>query len=138
LTVGAVVAALVVKAAEKGGEELAEGASSLFGRVVGWLRARFSRTRDEEASSALAKVEDAPDSPSRVEALAGVLDTRAEADPEFRAELQRFVDEAKTTGVDVKSITQQAFGDQNVQVADVHGSSINVSHGGTPQAGRST
>jgi hypothetical protein len=132
LTVGAVVAALVVKAAEKGGEELAEGASSVLGRLVGWLRARFSRTADSEASSALAKVEDVPDSPSRVKDLATILDSRAEADPEFRAELQRFVDQARAAGVEVKSITQTAFGDQNVQAADVHDSSINVSHGGTP------
>jgi hypothetical protein len=138
LTVGAVVAALVMKAAEKGGEELAEGASSVLGRVVGWLRARFSRTGDAEASAALAKVEEVPDSPSRVKALATVLDSRAEADPEFRAGLERFVDEAKAGGVEVKSITQTAFGDQNVQVADVQDSSVNVSYGGTPPAGSST
>jgi hypothetical protein len=138
LTVGAVVAALVMKAAEKGGEDLAEGASSVLGRVGGWLRAWFSRTGDSEASSALAKVEEVPDSPSLVKSLATVLDSRAEADPEFRAELQRLVEEAKAAGVEVKSITQTAFGDQNVQVADVHGSSINVSHGGTPPASTST
>jgi hypothetical protein len=132
LTVGAVVAALVMKAAEKGGEELAEGASSVVGRVVGWLRARFSRTVDSEASSALAKVEEVPDSPSRAKALAEVLDSRAEADPEFRVELERLVEEAKASGVDVKSITQTAFGDQNVQVADVQDSSVKVSYDGTP------
>jgi hypothetical protein len=138
LTVGAVVAALVMKAAEKGGEELAEGASSVLGRMVNWLRVRFSRKHDEEASAALAKVEDVPDSPSRVKALASVLVRRAEADLEFRAELQRFVEQAENAGVEVKSITQSAFGDQNVQVADVHGSSINVSHGGTPPASTTT
>ena len=41
LTVGAVIAALVSKAAEQGGVEVAEGASSGLGRLVGWLRSRF-------------------------------------------------------------------------------------------------
>jgi hypothetical protein len=134
LTVGAVVAALVVRAAEKGGEELAEGASSVVGRVVGWLRARFARTRDAEASSALARVEEVPDSPSRSKVLANVLDERADADPGLRVELERLVEEAKAAGVKVESIAQTALGDQNVQVAGAHHSSFKVSYGYTPPA----
>jgi hypothetical protein len=129
LTVGAVVAALVVKAAEKGGEELAEGASSVLGRLVGWLRSRFLGKGDDEASLALARVEEVPDSPSRVGALATVLDARAEAEPGFRVELTRLVEEANEAGVEVKSIRQSAVGDQNVQVAEVGGSTVTVSFG---------
>jgi hypothetical protein len=132
LTVGAIVAALVVKAAEKGGEQLAEGAGSVLGRVVGWLRARFSKSGDEEGSAALAGVEEVPDSPSRAGALAKALDSRAAADPEFKAELEKLIEEAKGAGVEVKSISQSAIGDQNAQVADVQGSTVTVSYGTPP------
>jgi hypothetical protein len=74
------------------------------------------------------------DSPSRAKALAEVLDSRAGADPEFRVELERLVEEANAAGVDVKSITQTAFGDRNVQVADVQDSSVKVSYGDRPPA----
>jgi len=37
LTVGAVVAALLTKAAEKGGEDLADAAKAAVSRVVGWF-----------------------------------------------------------------------------------------------------
>ena len=54
LTVGAVVAALLTKAAEKGGENLADAAKAAVGRLVGWLRDRFTRDGDEQGSQALA------------------------------------------------------------------------------------
>ena len=63
---------------------------------------------------------------------AEVVDRRAEADPEFKSQLQRLVDDAKQQGLQVGSITQSASGDKNVQNARIQGSSINVSHGTPP------
>ena len=102
-------------------------------RLVGWLRDRFTQTGDEEGSQALAWAEGAPDSPSRLRALAEVVDRRAEADPEFMSQVQRLVEDAKQQqGLHVGSITQSASGDQNVQNAGIQGSSISVSYGTPP------
>lgn len=130
LTIGVVVAALVTKAAEKAGEELTEGAAPVLVRLVGWLRKRFSGKSDDGALAALAQLEDAPDSPSRAAALARVVDERVQTDPEFRVELARLVEQVKAAGVAVTSVTQIASGDQDVQVADVQGSTVTVSFGG--------
>ena len=40
----------------------------------------------------MARAEDAPDSPSRMAALAAVVDRRAAADPEFKSQVQRLVE----------------------------------------------
>jgi hypothetical protein len=44
LTVGALVATLLTMAAEKGGGNLADTAKTAVGRLVGWLRDRFTQT----------------------------------------------------------------------------------------------
>jgi hypothetical protein len=133
LTVGALVAALLTKAAEKGGENLADAAKAAVGRLVGWLRDRFTQTGDEEGSQALAWAEGAPDSPSRLRALAEVVDRRAVADPEFKSQVQRLVDDAKQQqGLQVGSIAQSASGNQNVQTAGNQDTSVSVSYGTPP------
>jgi len=133
LTVGAVVAALMTKAAEKGGENLADAAKAAIGRLVEWLRDRFTQTGDEEGSQALAWVEGAPDSPSRARALADVVDQRADADPEFKNKVHELVEDAKQQpGVQVGSIAQSAVGDQNVQAAGNQDTSVTVSIGTPP------
>lgn len=134
LSIGVVVAALVTKAAGKAGEELAEGAAPMLARLMGWLKKRFSGKSDDAAAVALAQLEDAPDSPSRALALAGLIDERVQADPEFRAELSRLVEQVEAAGISVKSVTQVASGYQPVQIADVHGSTVTVSFGGSPPA----
>jgi hypothetical protein len=131
LSLGAVVAALVVKAAERVGERAAEGAAGGLGRLVGWLRARLSGSESDAA--ALARVEEVPDSPSRVKELAAAID-RLAADPQFRSELQAMVEESREAGVDVESVSQSVWGNQNVQVAGVSDSEIRVNYGQPPQA----
>lgn len=125
LTLGAVVAALLTKAAEKGGENLADAAKASLGRLLGWLRQRFSRDGDTAGSTALAHAEEVPHSPSRVAALASATDRRATADPGFGSELGHLVQNAKKAGGPVESIVQTAWGNQNVarcpcQVLDDH------------------
>ena len=132
LTLGAIVAALVAKAMDKSAERAVEGGAGVLGRLLGWLRDRFSGDKDEAGARALARVEDAPDSPSRVRELAGVLDERTGADGEFRAALEALVAEARSAGVDVGSITQTAWGNQNVQNAGVVDSEIHVTYGQPP------
>ena len=125
LTVGAVVAALVTKAAEKGGENLADAARAAVGRLVGWLRDRFSRDQDQPAVQALAAAEKYGGPVARQE-LADVVDGKATADAGFKAEVERLVAQAEQQGVEVKTITQNAWGNQNTQIADVSGSTINI------------
>lgn len=134
LTLGAVVAALVVKAAEKAGERAAEGGAGALGRLVDRLRQRFTGDGDAAATKALERVEDAPDSPSRLQLLTEVVDRRAAADADFRSELETLVHEARAEGVELGSITQTVWGDQNVQVAGTVGSDVNVTYGQPPRA----
>ncbi len=131
LTVGAIAAALVAKASDKAAERAVDDGAGALARLVGWLRARFAHDDATEASTAFAKVEDAPDSPSRVRELAAQLDRWAD-DPGFRAELQGLVDKAQAAGVDVSSIAQSAWGNQNTQIAGVVGSSITTTYGQAP------
>ena len=128
LTLGAIVAALVAKAAERA----VEGGEDALARLVGQLRRRLSGER--EAQTALAHVEEVPDSPSRLGALTEVINRRLEADPGFRSELEALVQQAQAGGVDVGSIAQTAWGNQNVQIAGVEGSSISLGYGQPPPA----
>ena len=132
LTLGAVAAALVAKATEKTAEAAVDGGAGALSRVRSWLRERFSGPENNHGATALDRVEDAPDSPSRLRELAEVLDGRADAEPSFRSELAALVEEARSGGVDVGSILQSAWGDQNVQSAGVVDSEITVTYGQPP------
>ena len=132
LTLGVVVAALVAGAAKKSGENLADAAKTAVGRLVGWLRDRFSRDDDQPAAQALAKAQEYYDSDKARQQLAAVLDAHAAADLGFKAELERLVADAQQQGADVTTITQTVCGNQNVQNARVEGSTIIVSYGQTP------
>ena len=131
LTLGMVVAALVAKAMDKTAEQAVEGGAAVLGRLVSWLRERLG-AGGESGGVVLARVEDAPDSPSRVRELAGVVDARAADDDEFRVGLEALVAEARAGGVDVGSITQTLWGNQNVQSAVVTDSEITVTYGQPP------
>jgi hypothetical protein len=56
----------------------------------------------------LARPEEAPDDPAALRGLADVLDREADADPEFRSELESLVEEARRTGADVDSTVETA------------------------------
>jgi hypothetical protein len=132
LTLGAIAALLVAKAEDKVAERAVQDGAGVLRRLVGWLRDRFTGDKDEAGARALARVEDAPDSPARIRELADVLDQRAGTDAEFRAALEALVAEARSAGVNVGSITQTAQGDQNVQSAGLVGSDIRVTYGQSP------
>jgi hypothetical protein len=129
LTLGAIVAVLVAKAEDKAAESGVDAAAGVVRRLAGWLRDRFSRDKDEAGASALARVADAPDSPSRIRELADVVDRRAESDSDFRTALETLVAEARSAGAEVGPITQTSWGNQNVQSAGVTDSEIHVSYG---------
>jgi hypothetical protein len=135
MTLGLIAAGLVARAAQKAAETAAEkvgeragdaGAGALV-RFAGWLRERV--TGHQEAEVAVAGVEEVPDSPSRVRALGAALDHYAVEDAGFGGQLREQVQLVRAQGVDVKTIMQAALGNQNVQLADVEGSHVNVSYG---------
>lgn len=134
LTLGAIVAALVARAAERAADDAVEGGESVLRRLVAALRARFSGAADRAAGDALARVQEVPDSPSRVRALGAVIDERVEGDAGLRSELEALVAQARGAGVDVERISQVAWGDQNVQAAGLVDSEVNVSYGSPPPA----
>ena len=135
LTVGSVVAALVTKAAEKGGENLADAAKAALGRLVGWLRDRFGRDGDQTGVQALAAAEKYG-GPVAGQELADAVDGKAATDAGFKAEVERLVARTEQQGVDVKTISQNAWGgNQIAQIADVTGSTISTNFGGQPGTG---
>lgn len=135
LTLGWITARLVAEALDKTVDRTVEGAAGVVGRLVGWLRERFSGDDEESGTTALARVEDAPDSPSRIRELAEELDQRAETDVEFRATLEALVAEARSsTSVTFGSITGTVQGNRNVQPIGVVDSEIHVVYGEPPQS----
>lgn len=132
LTLGAIVAALAAKALERAEEKTVEEGEGVLRRLVEALRRRFSDGEEQAGAMALERLEDAPDSPGRQRDLAQLLDERADAVPELRRELEAMVIEARDAGVDVESVSQLAFGNQNVQSAGLVDSEVNVTFGARP------
>jgi hypothetical protein len=132
LSVGAVVAALVLKAAEKTGEQGAESGWNAARRLLERLRSRFRERGNADAEAALARVEDPPASERHLKTLADAVDREASQDPGFAAELQRLIKEAESGGVKVQQVTQSAWGSQIVQNQDLTGSSVKVSFNKPP------
>jgi hypothetical protein len=127
-----IVATLVAKVLDRAEDRVVEDGEGVLRRLVDTLRGRFSRADDQTATTALERVADAPDSPKRVRELAKLLDERAAGDPVFRGELQALVEQARTAGVEVGSISQVAVGDQNVHAAGLVDSEVNVTFGAGP------
>jgi hypothetical protein len=126
LTLGGVAAALIAKAVDKTGDKTADAGWAVIGRLVGRIRRHFREHGDDAERAALARVEDPPASAKHLETLAAAIDRYAGSDPELGADLQGLVDEAGKAGVDVGSIVQSAWGDHNVQIAGVSGSTISI------------
>lgn len=128
LSVGALAASLLSKAAERAGEQAVDAGAGALTRFAVWLRERLS---GHPVAEALERVQDAPDSPTRIQALGEALDRHAVESPAFAEELKAQIEQARTAGVEVQSIAQSVVGDQNVQVADVQGT-VQVSYGDPP------
>ena len=65
--------------------------------------------------------------------LAAIIDEHAASDAAFRDTLTRLLAEAEQNGAHVSSVAQTAWGSQNVQIADVRGSTITTSIGSSPE-----
>jgi hypothetical protein len=126
LTVGGVAAALIAKAVDKTGDKTADAGWAVVGQLVGRIRRHFREHGDDADQAALAGVEDAPDSRKRIEVLAAAIDRHTGSDPKLGADLRALVEEAGKSNIDVRSIVQSAWGDHNVQIAGVSGSTITI------------
>src|SRR5207247_5228866 len=121
-----VAAALIAKAVDRTGDKGAEAGWAVVGRLVGRIRRHFREHGDDAERAALARVEDPPASAKHLEALAAAIDRHAGSDPKLGAELQGLVDEAAKSNLDVGSIVQSAWGNHNIQIAGVSGSTITI------------
>lgn len=133
LSIGAIVAAIVAKASEQAADGAVDAGASGLRRLLAAVRERFANRHDEAVTGAVERVADAPDSPSRVETLAELIDERASADEALRRDLEALVEQARGEGVAVGSISQAAWGNQNVQAAGLVDSQVNVSYGDAPK-----
>ena len=122
---GAAAAALIAKALDRVEDKAVDQGEGALQHLVERVRARLSGVSDE----VLEKVEEVPDSRSRVEALEKVLDVQIEGDSDFRSELSALVEEAEGAGVDVRSAIQIAYGSQSPQFQKIYDSQINVNYG---------
>jgi hypothetical protein len=130
VTLGAVVAALAAKALERAEGGVVDGGAGILRRLFDTLRERFSRAGDDGGTTALDRLAEAPDSPSRMRDLAALVDERSNASSELRRELEALVEEARSAGIDIDSISQVAIGKQNVQIAGSVNSDVSVDLGG--------
>ncbi len=129
LTIGMAVTALVLKAAETAGEKGVESGWGAVSRLVERLRSYFRDHGDAEGVAALVRVQDPPAGEPQLAALAATIDRRAVQDPTLAQDLRDLVQEAESGGVKVQQVSQAAWGNQNVQIADVTSSSVSVNIG---------
>jgi len=132
VTVGVIAAALVAKALDRAEDDAVDAGEGALRRLIAFLRHRFSHDVEAATSTALARVEDAPDNLSQVQELAAAIDRVAELDPAFRSALEGLIAEGRRSGVDVGTIVQTAKGHQNVQIAGVADSEVHMSFGQPP------
>lgn len=92
-------------AAQVVGSALSTAASGTVSALVEWVRERFQGSRELE------RVEDAPDSPSRVHELGQLIEAEAAQDTQVRSELQELLESLKDFE---PTVMQQAIGNQNV------------------------
>lgn len=132
VTLGVAAATLVgaffTKLVEKAGEKTGEGAVGTVGKLVDWLKGRFTPEGDPDGAKALARLEDVPDSPRLQDALAQAIAGKAKADPAFKADLEKLVSQAQDAGTG--AISQTAVGNRNTQIADTYGSTITIGQNG--------
>ena len=110
MTLGAVVAALVARNAENVVRRTQDDETSALNRLVGWLRRLVAADDPTAGATALARVEEAPESHVRLHELAQVLNLRATADAGFRSDLEALINQAESEGLDINWITQLARG----------------------------
>jgi len=148
LTLGGVVASLVLKAVGKVGEKSAEAAVAVLGKLLERVRSHFRSHGNDADEAALARIGGPRAGPKQIEALATAVDRHAGSDPAFKADLQRLVREASAAGLDVQRIAKIAWGNRNVQLAQslkqiiwgnqnvqlgtVTDSGVNVTYGSAP------
>ncbi|WP_461189930.1 hypothetical protein [Arthrobacter sp. Z4-13] len=122
------------KFAEKAGDEAGDrafgAATGAMGKVVDWLKDRFAADKDPQGAAALVKVGEGYDSAKLQKALAEVIIRKAQDDPSFRAELEGLVEQARESGANASAVAQSAVGNDNVQTANIHGSTITISRAG--------
>ncbi len=128
------VASFFAKMAEKAGEETGgravDAATGAVGKVVEWMKDRFAPDKEPQGAAALVKVEEGYDSAKLQNALAEVIAKKAQHDPSFKAELENLVNQARESGADISGVRQNAIGDDNVQNANIHGSTITIARAG--------
>lgn len=129
LTVGAVVAALVLKGADRAGEKMTESGLAAIDKLAERVRGRFRERADAAANAALARVEDPPAGPTQLASLAAAVERHAREDPAFAEELRHLVHDAEAADGDMRHAPQVAIGSRISQVQDTRGSTIHVSIG---------
>ncbi len=114
----------------KGAEEFAKAAGKVAAEKVGPLyqaiKKKFTKDGGDDAKQALARVEQAPDSPSRLAALESALAGVMELDGDFGAAVRELVQQAQAPeriGVELQGVTSKSGG---LLIEEGHGGDVGI------------
>lgn len=110
MNLGAVAAALVATDAGNKARRAIGDDQRVLEHLVGWLRRLVAADDPVAGIAALARLEEAPESHIRLHEFGRVLERRARFDGVFRVDLEALIDQARSDGVDIESITQVIWG----------------------------
>ena len=126
---GTAAAALIAKALDRAESKTVDKGEGVLRRLIEVVRERLAGGDDRGQVEALKKVEEVPDSASRIETLARAIDLRADEDPDFRNQVGTLIGQAEEAEVDVKAAVQVAYGANSPQFQNTIGSEVNISYG---------
>jgi hypothetical protein len=126
---GTAAAALIAKVLDRAEDKTVDQGEGVLRRLIELVRERLGGGGDGDEVKALEQVEEAPDSASRIEALARAIDREAEEDSNFRGQVTALIERAEAAEVDVKAAVQIAYGANSPQFQNTIGSEINISYG---------
>ena len=107
---GTAAAALIAKALDRAESKTVDKGEGVLRRLIEVVRERLAGGDVRGQVEALKKVEEVPDSASRIETLARAIDLRADEDPDFRNQVGTLIGQAEEAEVDVKAAVQVAYG----------------------------
>src|SRR5262249_28610976 len=86
------LAPYLTEAGKAAAKKAGEGAGGQLDALLSAILRKFGLEQDAYASQTLSRLEQQPDTESRRRALADVVAEKAEADPDFKLELERLVE----------------------------------------------
>ncbi len=95
----------LTEAGKAAAKKIGEGAGSHLDGLLAVIRHKFGLDQDAYAAQTLSRLEEQPAAESRQRALADIVAEKAQADPAFKAELERLVQSAQASPTTTQILT---------------------------------